>query len=338
MKQAIILFFAILIIASCQKQAFEPLQEKPISPLIQSLKIPEATKKDTNVVADDFLNGRYNLRKRTKAEFDAIASKGRPDPKPPKGNNGNGKPPKGDTTSPPPPPPPPPPPTGAAVIYLNFNGKYLPVGSIWATNGLYVGVSGLTQWEKDSLFNQVRNDYAPFFIHVTTDSAVYAQAPIGWRAEVVITEDYQNITTPTVGGLAYTGSMFWTTQTEGLVAFVFSSLLHYNLKYIWVAITHEAAHTAGLRHQVDGYVDAAGIWNVTNPYSTGGSSDHAPYTGVAYYKPPSWWYGTNVFGIVINECQYFTGKFGPGSVPCVVRSTPGWSPSNPGPVRWQNTR
>jgi hypothetical protein len=149
---------------------------------------------------------------------------------------------------------------------------------MWNVNGAFtVDVSGLGQMEIDQVLAGVREEYKNYSVTITDDKAVFDAAT--HRIEVVVTESWEWY--GQAGGVTYINSWTW---NDGSPAFVFSSLLGYNVKNILEACSHEAGHTLGLRHQSD---CTNGV--NTNEYSNG------KIMGVSYYTFPYgyWYHGTN---------------------------------------------
>jgi len=192
--------------------------------------------------------------------------------KPPRGRGHGGG---GDTTVNPPPPIN----TSTNVVFLNFFGDSIN-NTAWNVNGLIVvGHSGLTQPEVDAILVEVQLHFPLYNIRITTDKAVFDSAAWGHKVQVDITEDYQWY--GSAGGVAYLNSFFWTDHSP---AFVFSSLLAYGVHNVAEAISHEAGHTLGLRHQSD---CTNGV--KTNEYSFGKVMGNSYGT----YPTGPWWHGTN---------------------------------------------
>ena len=182
-------------------------------------------------------------------------------------------------------------PSAAATIYLDFDGQYLN-GTAWNTNGpMVLGPSNLNASQMEEVFNRVAEDYRPFNINVTTDSAKYWAAPADKRMRIIftVTSDWYGA----AGGVSYMGSFTWGDNTP---AFVFSALLNYKTKNIAEAASHEAGHTLGLRHQ--SRYDANCIKK--EEYNTGDGSGEigwAPIMGVGYYRNLTTWHtGPNPYG------------------------------------------
>jgi hypothetical protein len=187
--------------------------------------------------------GGYNLAKRP--ELPELWEAAR------KGGNGKGKgggrPPKDTTTQEPPTDTtynPPPTYNGQGVILLDFDGQYV-TGTSWNVSGpIDCKPANQSPDEIAYILARVQADYSPFTVLVTTDSSLYHAAPANKRMRVIITESYEWY--GRAGGVAYVGSFSW---GDGTPAFVFNSLLGYNVKMVSDAISHEAGHTLGLRHQ-----------------------------------------------------------------------------------------
>lgn len=157
-------------------------------------------------------------------------------------------------------PPPPPPPvdttTKRACILLDFDGHS--VNDLWGI--IDAAGSGINASEQPIIAARVQQDYSfNANIKVTTSEAEYFTYAADKRMRVVITTT--NFA-GNVGGIAYINSMTWGDETP---CYVFSQLLGYNTKYVADAISHEAGHTFGCRHQSD--YDAACV--KTNEYSYG---------------------------------------------------------------------
>jgi hypothetical protein len=182
-------------------------------------------------------------------------------------------------------------PAANAVIYLDFDGHYLS-GTSWNSGGtLVLGPANLNAAQITEVFNRVSEDYRPFNINITTDSAKYWSAPPTRRMRVVLT-----VTSGwygSAGGVAYTNSFKWGDNTP---CFVFTALLNHNVKNISEAASHEAGHTLGLRHQA--------VYNSscvkTSEYNSGagnGEIGWAPIMGVGYYRNWTVWHnGPNPYG------------------------------------------
>ncbi|HVG41954.1 MAG TPA: M57 family metalloprotease, partial [Chitinophagaceae bacterium] len=176
-------------------------------------------------------------------------------------------------------------PSASAAIFLDFDGHSLS-GSSWNTsiNALNLGPSNLNASQITEVFNRVAEDYRPFNVNITTDSAKYWAAPVNKRMRIIltITSDWYGA----AGGVSYTNSFSWGDNTP---CFVFTALLNYNIKYISEATAHEAGHTLGLRHQSSYDANCSRV----SDYNSGvgdGEIGWAPIMGVGYYKNFTLWH------------------------------------------------
>lgn len=186
------------------------------------------------------------------------------------------------------------------VIYLDFDG-HVTSGTSW--NSSFAGGANIVSRPFDFdgneasfstaeleriqyIWQRVVEDFIPFDVDVTTeDPGVAALSKSGsgdlaWGVRVVVGGSSSDWYGSSAGGVAYIGSFNWSTDTP---AFVFEDQLgNGNEKYTAEAISHEAGHTLGLRH--DG--------NSTTSYYSGqgtGDTGWAPIMGVGYYKNLSQW-------------------------------------------------
>jgi hypothetical protein len=192
-----------------------------------------------------------------------------------------------------------------ATVYLDFDGDYV-TGSAWNWSGpinaqpAAVTATGITE-----IFGRVAEDYRIFNLNITTDSSVYASAPIAKRIRVIVTPTYEWYVP--AGGVSYVGSFTWGDNTP---AWVFSGLLGNNIKNIAEAISHEIGHTMGLQHQSTYNTSCA----KTAEYSSGqgtGEIGWAPIMGVGYSKNlTTWHYGTNAVGCSVyqNDINVIAGS------------------------------
>lgn len=184
-------------------------------------------------------------------------------------------------------------PSAAATIFLDFDGHYV-VSSVWnGGNPLSCAPSGLTDAQITEAFNRVAEDYRPFDINITTDSAVFLAAPLNKRMRVIITTTSEWM--PGVGGIAYVGSFSWGDDTP---AFVFSDRLGpYSPKMVGECCSHESGHTVGLSHQSKYGSDCS---NPIEQYNSGegtGETGWAPIMGNSYYRNMSNWnFGPTPYG------------------------------------------
>lgn len=186
-------------------------------------------------------------------------------------------------------------PSARATIFLDFDGQYV-TGTAWNWNGpITAQPSGFNTDGIIEIFNRVSEDYRIFNINITTDSTVYAAAPIKQRTRVIITPSYQWYGGG-VGGVAFVGSFSW---GDNHPCWVFSSLLGTNPKYVAEAASHEAGHTLGLQHQ-SAYTTSC-MKTEYNPGDGNGETSWAPIMGVGYYRNlTTWHYGPNTYA-----CDYY---------------------------------
>ena len=175
-------------------------------------------------------------------------------------------------------------PQAAPVIFLDFDGHTVN-GTQWNTTGPIVcGPANITPEQQTEIFHRISEDYRPFAINVTTDSARYWSAPPKQRMRVIftVTNGWYG---SSVGGVSYIGSFSWGDNTP---AFVFTALLNYNTKWLAEAGAHEAGHTFGLRHQAS-YNATCGKLTDYNQGTGSGEIGWAPIMGVGYYRNMTTW-------------------------------------------------
>src|SRR5688572_1321069 len=175
-------------------------------------------------------------------------------------------------------------PGATAVIYLDFDGHSVS-GTMWNVNGAFTcNSSGLTDAAITEVFNRVAEDYRPFNINVTTNQTKYNSAPANRRMRVVVTTSHEWYSS-SAGGVAYINSFTWGDNTP---CFVFSALLTWNTKNIAEAVSHEAGHTFGLRHQ--SYYNSSCVKISDYHWGQGtGEIGWAPIMGAAYNQNMSLW-------------------------------------------------
>ncbi|HEV8284902.1 MAG TPA: M57 family metalloprotease [Chitinophagaceae bacterium] len=265
---------ALLFLAACSKK---------IDQQISNQQVKQVGEKQSC----DFGMTSFNLAKRAPVSIEGneAARKKRPRSNDGGGTTGGGTTDGGGTTTPPPSP-------GTGVILLDFDGD-LVSGTLWNSSGdFYCSPANLTDNEISLVVQRVINDYSPFNIIVTTDEAIYNAANIYSRVRVVVTESWEWYGKQ-VGGVSYLGTF---TSGGNTPSFVFSSLLSYNSKFVAEAISHEAGHSFGLRHQAlyDGNCVKISDYN----YGQGsGEIGWAPIMGSAYSQNMSLWHnGPNSIG------------------------------------------
>ncbi len=198
-------------------------------------------------------------------------------------------------------------PSASAVIFLDFDGHTVDNTSWNYAGPIYCAATTLSSAGMTEVFNRVAEDYRPFQINVTTDSAKYFAAPITKRTRVILTTSWEWY--GMAGGVAFVGSFTWGDDTP---CFVFTSLHNNVVKNISEAAAHEAGHTLGLYHQAA--YDANCV--KTSDYNSGvgtGEISWAPIMGVGYSKNMTLWNsGPNPYGCatVQNDLSVITTSNG----------------------------
>lgn len=176
-------------------------------------------------------------------------------------------------------------PGATATIFLDFDGHYV-YTSVW--NGgspISCAPSGMSEVQITEAFNRTAEDFRPFDINITTDSAVFLAAPLNKRIRIIITPT--SAWFPGVGGVSYIGSFIWGDDTPG---FVFCDRLGPNSpKYVGECCSHESGHTVGLSHQSKYGNDCTTPLEQYNSGIGAGESGWAPIMGNSYYKNMSNW-------------------------------------------------
>ncbi|RYY26997.1 MAG: hypothetical protein EOO04_09990 [Chitinophagaceae bacterium] len=182
----------------------------------------------------------------------------------------------------------------SATIYIDFDGEYVD-GSAWNFYGpIDAQPSGLSPDAIREVFARVAEDYKIFNVNITTDSALYAAAPLKQRMRIIVTST--NNWYPGAGGTSYTRSFTW---GDGTPAWVFSNALGYNAKNISEAVSHEAGHTLGLYHQSE-YSAACAKTAEYSPGKGTGEIGWAPIMGIGYGRNMTTWHtGFNARGCTI---------------------------------------
>lgn len=179
-------------------------------------------------------------------------------------------------------------PGSSYVVYLDFDG-HIVSGTSWNTiynsgNPIVCANSGYSIAKITEVYNLVAEDYRPFNINITTDSTVFASAPLLQKIRVVITPTQSWYPSP-AGGVAYLNSF---TSPSNNICFAFVGSLSYNAAYTAEACSHEAGHTFGLNH----HSQFNGSCTKVSDYLTGygsGEIGWAPIMGAGYYKNQTTW-------------------------------------------------
>lgn len=170
-----------------------------------------------------------------------------------------------------------------ATVFLDFDGQHVSA-TAWNMSGdIDAAASGLSSAAITEIVERVAEDYRPFELNITTDSAAYWAAPAKKRMRIIVTPT--SAWYGAAGGVAYVGSFTWGDNTP---AWVFSALLGNRTKWVAEAISHEIGHTLGLQHQST-YNAAC---TKTAEYSTGlgtGEIGWAPIMGAGYYQNHTTW-------------------------------------------------
>lgn len=139
------------------------------------------------------------------------------------------------------------------TIYLDFDG-HTTRGTSW--NSRYNGGADIVSpayfdaGQIEAIWQRVAEDFAPFAVNVTTvdpGSEALRRSGIGdtaWGVRVILTADQSWLADDlgfSVGGVAYTGSFTWSTDTP---VFVFNA----GEVYAAETASHEAGHALGLTH------------------------------------------------------------------------------------------
>lgn len=176
------------------------------------------------------------------------------------------------------------------TIYLDFDGYVIDSSSVWfgyPNQVTRLEGAKLTPQQIVEVFEIVSEDYRPFQVNVTTDSAAFETAPINRRLKVVITsssEWYPGY----YGGAAFIGSFSWGDDSP---AMVWSNNLSFSPKYVAEATSHEAGHGLGLNHHGIYQEDCSRTHEYHNgSYGTSPETTWGPIMGSVYYSNVTTWY------------------------------------------------
>jgi hypothetical protein len=173
--------------------------------------------------------------------------------------------------------------SATATIFLDFDGHTVQSAS-WNNGTRFTcAPSVMNAAQITEVFNRVSEDYRPFNINITTDSAKFLAAPLSKRVRIIVTPT--SAWYPGVGGISYIGSFTWGDDTPG---FVFCDRLANDAKFVAECCTHESGHTVGLSHQSAYNSDC----QMTEQYNQGtgvGETSWAPVMGNSYYKNMTGW-------------------------------------------------
>lgn len=169
------------------------------------------------------------------------------------------------------------------VIFLDFDGAIVS-GTSWNssyTSGAAITASASSQNNAGITlaWKMVAEDFRPFDLNITTDSAVYNSAAAGKRMWVIITPTSSWF--GAAGGVAYLNSFTWTSKTP---CWCFENYLAYTSEYIAECISHEGGHTLSLIHQSQYNTSCVKTQEYNPGTGTGfGQVGWAPIMGVGYY-------------------------------------------------------
>ncbi len=172
-------------------------------------------------------------------------------------------------------------PGAAAVLYLDFDGAVVTDPDWNEGNTITAAASTLNASQITAVWNQVKEDFWPLDINVTTAESDYTNAAVGRRMRVIITPSYSWY--GPVGGVAYVDS-FSRGGSYGFNPDVPAWVFNSSVNGIAEAISHELGHTLGLRHD--------GRTSPTEEYYAGhgsGAVSWGPIMGAAYGVGLSQW-------------------------------------------------
>lgn len=187
-------------------------------------------------------------------------------------------------------------PTAPATIFLDFDGHYV-VSTVWNSGDpINCAPSSFNDAQVIEIFNRISEDYRPFNINITTDSAKFLEAPLTQRIRIIVTPT--SSWRPGVGGSTYMNSFTWGDDTPG---FVFPDRLGNNTKMVAEACSHETGHGVGLSHQAK-YNTSCVLLAQYNDGIGSGQPGWAPIMGVGYYKNFTGWnFGPTPSGCTIEQ-------------------------------------
>ncbi len=192
-------------------------------------------------------------------------------------------------------------PSAKRTLYLDFTG-HTATGTAWnssyASYGNYANEIISPAFDLDGnpaefndieksaildIWRRVAEDFAPFDLNVTTQEPLpeallrSSTSDDVYGSRVVVTKDFTTVTTYpcTCGGFAYLSVFDMAPNTQYQPAYVFHNQLSNRAKNIAEAVSHEAGHNLGLRH--DG-TSTVGYYRGHGSGETG----WAPIMGVGY--------------------------------------------------------
>lgn len=175
------------------------------------------------------------------------------------------------------------PPVAVPTVFLDFDGEQVSA-SPWNWNGeIHAAPCSAPPATILEIMTRVKIDFSIFNLNITTDSTAYFAAPFNKRLRIIVTPTYEWYGQS--GGASFIGSFTWGDDTP---AWVFSTVLGNNPKYIAEAISHEIGHTLGLQHH-SAYDENC---NKTYEYHPGvgdGLTGWAPIMGEGYSRNMTTW-------------------------------------------------
>lgn len=181
-------------------------------------------------------------------------------------------------------------PSARATFYLDFDGQTVNTNYWNAGKTFYATPAKLTAAQIDTVFKIVAEDFRPFNVNVTTDSAVYFAAPLFRRQRVIITDTSEWYSG--VGGVAYIGCFIWGLDVP---CFVFTDVLKTG-RNSGECASHEIGHTLNLYHQSQ-CNSAGGFAFEYNPGRGTGETSWSPIMGDSYSRNLTVWHnGSTSFG------------------------------------------
>ncbi|MEP6711943.1 MAG: T9SS type A sorting domain-containing protein [Ferruginibacter sp.] len=175
-------------------------------------------------------------------------------------------------------------PSATATVFLDFDGQTVSAAGWNGGTRFTCAASGMTDPQITEIFNRVAEDYRPFNINITTDSAAFLLAPLNRRIRIIVTTSSAWYPAA-VGGVSYIGSFTWGDDTPG---FVFADRLTYVPKYLAECCSHESGHTLGLSHQST-YDSNCTLLQTYNPGTGTGEIGWAPVMGNSYGENMTGW-------------------------------------------------
>lgn len=174
--------------------------------------------------------------------------------------------------------------TPAATLLLVFDGQNVS-NTLWNVErgDIQCQPANVTEGERENILERVSEDFRPFNVVVTDNRDLFNRTNPRKRVQIVITESWQWF--GMAGGASVTGSI---NNGDDMPAFVFSSLLNYDEKMIAEAVSHEAGHTLGLRHQSQ--FNNCVFQSEYNDGKGEGVTSWAPIMGNSYYRNVTTWY------------------------------------------------